>query len=446
MDNLITKIRPSQELQDKITLWLNHLLVVYAFLIPIHNKSKGSLFFVMLILFLYRMNFMKYLKDALSNKIVQAFIAFYLIWLFGFIYSDNLIYAKDSISKAKFLLFPLLFLSFLDKRFTFRVVSAFVLGMLFSELVSYGIRFELLPHALYIQSYEIYKTVLSDPSPFFKHTDHNVGLAIVVALLLYQLLNKKISTNLKIISIFFMTTATINMSFIGSRTGYILYIFLILLVLCITYKKNLKKAILIGLIIIVPIAYLAYNYSSMINHRVNLTLVSLGKVLNDDNYNSSVGLRLGFTKYSLKVIKDNPILGVGTGDYMDEVRAIIPEKHKYIANPTLIAQPHNVYIKTLLQFGIVGLLSLLFIFYRLFTYKDCDEYNKGVIIILTSAVMLFMLPGKFYGYFILPMFVTLISAMITQKQRDIDYKDIDIKTLSAYAFITLLFLTIGITK
>ena len=33
-------INISKEVQDKITLWMNHLLVVYAFLIPINGKAK----------------------------------------------------------------------------------------------------------------------------------------------------------------------------------------------------------------------------------------------------------------------------------------------------------------------------------------------------------------------------------------------------------------------
>ncbi len=44
-------INISKEVQDKITLWMNHLLVVYAFLIPINGKAKTSVFFCILLLF-----------------------------------------------------------------------------------------------------------------------------------------------------------------------------------------------------------------------------------------------------------------------------------------------------------------------------------------------------------------------------------------------------------
>ncbi|PHQ89442.1 MAG: polymerase [Sulfurimonas sp.] len=442
-NNILLNIKPSEETQNKITLWLNHLLVVYAFLIPIHDKSKSSLFFVILILFVVRMDYMKYLKDAFSNKVVQAFVLFYLVWCFGFLYSDNLEYAQDSIRKAKYLMFPLLFLTFLDQRFSYRVISAFVLGMLFSELVSYGIRFELFPYELYFAGYEVYTTFMDNPSPFFKQIDHNIGLSVVVALLLYQLLNKSLSLQVRLLSVFFIITASLNMTFIGSRTGYILYLFLITIVLLITYKKNLTKACLISLVIFSILPFLAYSYSDMINKRVDLTLISIDKMLHEDYYNSSLGKRIGATKESFKVIRENLFFGVGTGDYMDELRNTLSEKNKFIG---VISQPHNVYIKTLLQFGLFGLFFLFFLFYRLLTYKSIDEYNKGIIILLTLAVMLFMLPGKFYGYFILPMFVTLLSAMVVQNNRNIDYKQVDMRTLCMYGFLTFGFLIIGITK
>ncbi len=64
INSILTKIRPSIELENKLTLWMNHLLVIYTFLIPIHNGAKSSLFFTMLVLFLYRRNYWFYLKDV----------------------------------------------------------------------------------------------------------------------------------------------------------------------------------------------------------------------------------------------------------------------------------------------------------------------------------------------------------------------------------------------
>lgn len=446
MNGILNKIRPSAELENKLTLWMNHLLVIYTFLIPIHNKSKSSIFFVLLILFLYRMNYWKYLKEALSNKIVQAFLIFYFIHLLGFIYTENIDFAKSTMDKVKYILFPLFFLSFLDKRFSLRIIMAFILGVLLSVSISYLIYFNLIPNILLIGGFEIYEAQGISATPFFNHLDHKIGIAIATSFLLYSILN--INSNLSrrkiLFFIFLIIYMTINIVILGGRTGYILFIIMLFTVFILTYKKNIMKTISISILIIFSLISIIYSFSPIVKNESIQTQKALVRIIDNGDFNTSVGLRLGFTKYSLNVISENPILGVGTGDYMDEVRALFPKKHSYL---NVIAQPHNVYIKILLQFGIVGLFTLFFIFYRIFTYKEYESiHNKNIMIILTIGIMVVMLPGKFFGVFVLPMYMVITSVMITKKIRQIEYSPMNLKSLSYYFIFTLLFLIIGITK
>ncbi len=438
---------PSPEIKNKITLWLNHFLVLYTFLIPIHNGAKSSMFFVMLLLFLYRRDYWYYLKESFSNKIVQAFLIFYIINALGMLYTDNIDYGKDHMDRVKYLLFPLMFLSFLDIRFAFRIITAFILGMLVAEVFSYLIHFGIFPYEFSIYTYEIYETNPSSPAPFMNHGAHNVGLALVVAILLYQLLNnKQLSKIIKVFSIIFMITATINMSFIASRTGYVLYILIIFLIVLLSFRKNIFKVLSLTSFVLIVVCFLIYNYSSTVNFRVNQTINSINKILESEDYYSSVGARIGFTKYSLEIIKENPFFGVGTGDHMDKVRAIIPEKHSYLADKNFIGKPHNVYIQILLQFGLIGFISFFYLLYTIFKYKNTTKYNKGIMIIITFSTLIFMLPGMFFSSFELPLFTVVISAMIANKQQNITYNDIDKNILFKYFIFIVLFLIIGITR
>ena len=446
MNGILNKIKPSLELENKLTLWMNHLLVIYTFLIPIHNKSKSSIFFVLLILFLYRMNFVKYLKQALSNKIVQAFLIFYFIHLLGFLYTENIDFAKSTMDKVKYVLFPLFFLSFLDKRFSLRIIMAFIFGVLLSVSISYLIYFNLIPNILLIGGYEIYEAIGITATPFFNHLDHKIGIVIAVSFLLYSILNINLNLSRRkiLFFIFLIIYMTINIVILGGRTGYILFIIMLFTVFILTYKKNIMKTISISILIIFSLISIIYTFSPIVKNESIQTQKALVRIIDNGDFNTSVGLRLGFTKYSLNVISENPILGVGTGDYMDEVRALFPKKHSYL---NIIAQPHNVYIKILLQFGIVGLFTLFFIFYRIFTYKGYESiHNKKLMIILTIGIMVVMLPGKFFGVFVLPMYMVITSVMITKKIRQIEYSPMNLKSLLYYFLFTLLFLIIGITK
>lgn len=363
------------------------------------------------------------------------------------LYTENIDYGKAHMDRAKYLLFPLMFLSFLDVRFAFRIITAFILGMLVAEVFSYLIHFQVLPVDFSIGEYNIYETTIHSPAPFMAHSDHNVGLALVVAILLYQLLNKKnLPTWVKIVSLTFMITATLNMSFIASRTGYVLYLLIIFLVVLLTFRKNILKVLLLMVFVTCAISYAAYHYSDTVNFRVNKTIQSINRMVYDDNYKTSLGLRIGFTKYSLDVIKENFFFGVGTGDHMDEVRNIIPSKYEYIKNSNLIGKPHNVYTQIFLQQGLVGFLFFSYLIYSIVTYKGVDKYNKAIMHIITFSTLVFMLPGMFYGSFELPLFMVFISAMIATKLQNIEVKPVDRYLLLKYFAWISLFLVIGITR
>ena len=438
---------PSLEIKNKITLWLNHLLVLYTFLIPINNNAKSSMFSVMLVLFLYRRDYKVYLKEAFSNKIVQAFLIFYFINAFGMLYTDNIAFGKSHMDKAKYLLFPLMFLSFLDKRFAFRVISAFIFGMFFAEITSYLISFSIISPIFYIYDYEIYKTTIFSPAPFYNHIRHNYGLAIVVSYLLYQLLNKEtISLKIKIFSILFMTTATLNMSFVAGRTGYIIFLISIFVVLLLTYRQKVMKAFSISILLATTICFLAYTYSPTVNSRVNQTITSINNIVKNEDFSSSVGQRVGLTKFGFDVFKENVFLGVGVGDFMDKVRSIIPDKYQYLKDKAIIANPHNTHIQILMQLGLLGYFAMIFLFYRIFTYKEISKYNKDLLIILAISILFYMIPSKLFETFSLPLFVSFTSALICNKTYEIKYKPFTYKTFYFYLGFIILFLIIGITR
>ncbi|PRM88837.1 polymerase, partial [Aliarcobacter cryaerophilus] len=76
--NLIKSIiqTPSIEFQNKITLFANHLLFVFAFFSPIYNRATSSIVFVLIILLVLRKNYIYYFNEAFSNKVVQAILLF----------------------------------------------------------------------------------------------------------------------------------------------------------------------------------------------------------------------------------------------------------------------------------------------------------------------------------------------------------------------------------
>ncbi|MDK2065209.1 O-antigen ligase family protein [Aliarcobacter butzleri] len=444
--NLINKIcYVSKENQNKITLLMNHLLVVYAFLIPISNKAKTSVFFCILLLFLYRRNFIDYFKIAFKNELLKYFILLYLVFLFGMFYTSDMDSAYAFMNKAKFLIYPLIFLSFLDMRFSFRILNAFIFGVLFSEIVSYLIHFQIIPPELFIGEYKIYQTVYTDPAPFLNHIKHNIALAIVISVLIYRLLVNDIKNiYLKILSFIFITTAFINMSLIGGRTGYIVLFLLIFLVVFLVYRQKIKKVFFISLSIILIMFMYMYNFSEQFDKRVEDAKNDIKSMINEKNYDSSIGLRIIASYYTIEVIKDNYLVGVGTGDVMKEIEKLSKDKESYIVER--VKSPHNVYLQVLAQVGIIGFFIFLLMFYKILKYKSVDKKRTDIIKIVTISSLIFMIPGNFFEFFELTMFVTIISAMISNYKFDIFLKEADFKSILKYILVIIIFLIIGITK
>src|SRR5574344_1961765 len=95
-------------IKNNATLYGNHLLVVYAFVSPMYNRSVSAVIFLLLLLFIIRGDYKKYLLEAFSNKIIQALVFFVLvnyIWLIG---SDDEEMADIILSNMKYYLYPIL--------------------------------------------------------------------------------------------------------------------------------------------------------------------------------------------------------------------------------------------------------------------------------------------------------------------------------------------------
>ena len=78
---------------------------------------------------------------------------------------------------------------------------------------------------------------------------------------------------------------------------------------------------------------------------------------------SSTGLRLEFYRVSLKIVKDRPLLGHGTGSFP----SAYAEKLK--GQQTILTRnPHHEYLNLMVQLGLVGLAALLYLFW---THWQC---------------------------------------------------------------------------
>jgi hypothetical protein len=102
---------------------------------------------------------------------------------------------------------------------------------------------------------------------------------------------------------------------------------------------------------------------------------------------SSIGLRLGFIKYSWREIKKHPWLGNGNGSFRDVYWAG--------GGPTIaddyLGHPHNEYVLIVFQFGFLGLL--IFLFWQLCIWTESFRLPQAEQCYLQGLVLCFALLG-----------------------------------------------------
>jgi O-antigen ligase len=111
---------------SRLNTWLNHLVVIFAFLLPISNSGRASAAFIIYLLFLVRGKYAYYLRSAIKDRLVQAFLLYFLVhavWLIG---TENFVEATKVMGQAKYLLYPLLLATIVDKKFIPRIFAAFL--------------------------------------------------------------------------------------------------------------------------------------------------------------------------------------------------------------------------------------------------------------------------------------------------------------------------------
>jgi len=109
---------------------------------------------------------------------------------------------------------------------------------------------------------------------------------------------------------------------------------------------------------------------------------------------TSIGARLGMWKLSFEMFKENPILGVGTGDYELEVARRTEGSWSFLRKYN---QPHSIYFYFLALYGLIGIGVLFFLFFMWFkeSLKRAKDFGVSKAFgILASAVGLhYLLAG-----------------------------------------------------
>jgi len=396
-------------ISKKLNLDKIRQIFLFGFIFTIPNSVALNNIFLVLILFYWLVwgNKKETLYLIKTNSIVICSLIFFLVHIIGLLWTENIQWGLTVILRERyFLLLPIL-MSLIKNNEKDLLIKTFILSMSFSEIISYLIKFGILPEMFHATRYE--------PVPFIIHIHYSPFVAFSIYLLIYFLFIKKSNNNfIKYLSMFFIITMTTNLFLTGGRAGQVVF-FILMIVFFIQYFKLSFKTFFLISIGLPLIFFIYYNNSKIFKDRVNQTFFSLKHI--ESYRQTSLGQRYTFAQNSIKIIKDNFLFGVGTGDFVDEYKKI---NRIYTPDIRVPGQPHNMYLLVCAQNGIIGLFVFLFLIFCIFRYSIIinDKYKFIRIGFIIYFIFLMFSDSYLFSHYGAVMFISFLAILY----KDINYK------------------------
>jgi len=387
-----------------------YFTLIFAFILPLSRAGVSAFIILLPIVWLFEGNYkQKWLKIE-KEKSLLFLLLFMFVSLLSLLWTQNIEEAYGPLRLLLYFFSAFVIATSLDNKHIYSIITAFLYGMFISEIIAYGVYFEL---------WHFKNATPQDPSPFMIHIEYSVFLAFTSILLLDRLVSKRYNFKEKIFIAIFFTTVTGNLFLSIGRTGQVALIAAIIVMSIIHFRLSLKTLFL-SCAVLIAIYGLAYFISPNFQKRVITTQHDITKIV-DANYNGSWGIRVLFWKTTANILQQHPF-GVGIGDFKDATKAELENK-KY---ETLISadtkkfmshmHPHNEYLLILLESGLLGItafFTFLFYFIRL-KIKD-GELKELSLLFITIYMTSFLAEPLLIKQFTLALFSLFLGLFIVAK-------------------------------
>ena len=368
---------------DELAKWT---AVLFGLSLPLSTAFDSLLLALMVFLWLLGNNFrIKYVMIR-KNPVAVAALAIFGIYVLGMFYGHI---DKGALSSAKtFLLIPLMITLFQEERIRHYAWWGFLASMLLTLGLSYLVFFNFIPNDLGIKI---------GPIGPGKGLIGIIAQNLFMAFTAFLLATKARFTDKRFLKVLFgalSLLAAINVLFmVPSKTGQLV------LVLLIGYYlfdwMHWKGVVVAGLMIVLIAGFIYRMPANAVHVRLSELIQNYGQWQpgRAANIESSTGQRMDFYYNSFKIIRKNPLFGVGTGGFRSAYQ-------RQIENSQTIAtdNPHNQYLLTGIELGLVGLVGLVSLF--LTQWRMAARLPRGQERLLAYAMLLSITTGCLFNSFL----------------------------------------------
>jgi len=378
------------------------LSLAIAFTIPVYGRLLPLLIVLLLLNWLIEGNYLKTFRLIPGDRARLAMFSFsllYFLYLAGLTYTSNYAYAWDDLMvKFSILLFPLIFATsgfpvFTEAQ-TGTILRVFAAGCIAGSLVLLGQAFY---YSVFLHQSDAF--YYSNLSWSFHPSYYALYLTFALSnILFFYLISRQVTgSRSRVLHILILLFFTLMVVLLSSKAGLVIWILVICFytfLLCFRYRRWLAG--LIFLSVATGTFFLYLQAFPVAVTRVSQARQDVASKDSVEKTTRSTNERKLIWKSSQKIITQNFIFGVGTGDTRDALMNQYREDNiqtlfKHYLNA------HNQYIQTFIALGVFGLLCL-------------------VLTILVPAVLAFRHGSHIYFGFLLVVGISLFVESMFETQ------------------------------
>ncbi len=298
------------------------------------------------------------------------------------------------------ILFPI-YLLMKEIRFSEREISWLFLLCIISSLILY-----------FVNGSNLYHDNRYSGSSSVVLTYSNMIMTIILYLIL-MLTQKKIKLIIKLI----MLSAAIFLLLETNTKGPLLSF-----LLCIPFIIYLDRKLFTPIILVITVSSMLI-YFSPLSSRISSFVESIStidskNITNSTSKNFSENERIYYYFFSVTQILDNPLMGIGPGNYEETIKKQIESDN---LNITVSDHAHNDFLDISVKFGIITtsmFISILIYFFIIFLKSQNSYISRCGIITIVSQVGYMLTQSQFahnqaivFFFFLLYLFLSQISEL-----------------------------------
>ena len=395
--------------ENNLDKYYQYLLAFLFFFVTI-SVFISKLFIVLITLIWFFSGIYKLkISSVFSNSISVASIAFFIWLAFSLLWTENLSWGLRMLAKMiEFAILIPILLSILRYE-NFRIyLYAFIMGVIFSLV-------------LILLDYSGFKVALgfgkfTSKTPLMSSISQGIFFAFAIFISLneiYQRLNSNSSSKavflfwvpLLLILIFILFDSDSRAGQIGALVAY--FVFFI-------KKFKFRNFLILFFATTLTTVTISYLYSNNFKTRVDRIYTETKDHLDGRYESTSIGQRLYWYDKSIEIINDNFWLGVGIGDYKENLTELMKFDKTSIQSHT---NPHNMYLLIFASTGFIGLLLFLNLFF-IIIHKSLIEKNntKSIYGLFLGLLFLTIMLSDSYllGHYTQTLFVLMLAGIFSK--------------------------------